>query len=78
MKGGIGMNKRAYKSKMALFGDTNASIAHDMGISPQRNSAKLNGTNGAEYTCGEIIFHKKRWNLSPEEVDFIFFTDDVS
>ena len=44
------MNKRLFKSKMALYGDSNATLAAAIGISPQRCSAKLNGTNGAEYT----------------------------
>ncbi len=72
------MNKRLFKSKMALFGDTNASLAAFIGISPQRCSAKLNGTNGAEYTQGEILSIKNRWNLTSEEVDAIFFADAVS
>ena len=72
------MNKKMYRSKMALFGDTNASIASYLGISPQRNSAKLNGTNGAEYSQGEIALIKTRWHLTATEVDQIFFADKVS
>lgn len=69
------MNKKMYRSKMALFGDTNESIASYLNITPQRNSAKVNGTKGAEYTQGEIALLKKRWNLSAREVDQIFFAD---
>lgn len=69
------MNKNMYRSKMALFGDTNESIATYLKITPQRNSAKVNGTNGAEYTQGEITMLKKRWKLSAREVDQIFFAD---
>lgn len=72
------MNKKLYRSKMALNDDTNLSIAMTLGITPQRNSAKVNGTKGAEYSCGEIIKIKKRWSLTPEEVDAIFFTEEVS
>ena len=72
------MNKRLYRSKMALHGDTNASVAAALGISPQRNSAKLNGTHGADYSQQEIATLKKRWNLSAEEVDAIFFAATVS
>ena len=72
------MNKNLYRSKMALYGDTNASIAAALGISPQRNSAKVNGTHGAEYDCREIAILKKRWNLSADEVDAIFFASKVS
>jgi hypothetical protein len=67
------VNKNKYRSKMALFGDTNESVAKYLGITPQRNSAKVNGTKGAEYTQGEIAMLKSRWNLSPVEVDEIFF-----
>ena len=67
------MNVLLYKSKMALFGDTNASIAEYLGITPQTNSAKVNGTNGAEYSQGEISALKKRWKLTPVEVNDIFF-----
>ena len=72
------MNKKMYRSKMALFGDTNESVAKYLGISPQRNSAKVNGTKGAEYTQGEISKLKIRWKLSAEEVDQIFFAKEVS
>lgn len=69
------MNKNLFKSKMALFGDTNQTVAEALNISPQRNSAKLNGTNGAEYTQGEISILKQRWHLTAEEVDLIFFAN---
>ncbi len=72
------MNKKMYRSKMALNGDTNLSIALFLNITPQRNSAKVNGTKGAEYSCGEIIKIKKRWKLTPQEVDAIFFEEEVS
>lgn len=69
------MNKNMYRSKMAFFGDTNDSIAKYLDITPQRNSAKVNGTGGAEYTQGEIAMLKKRWKLTAKEVDQIFFAD---
>lgn len=72
------MNKRLFKSKMALYGDSNATLAAAIGISPQRCSAKLNGTNGAEYTQKEIMCIKNRWNLTADEVNSIFFADSVS
>lgn len=72
------MNKKMYRSKMALYGDNNLSVAKALGITPQRNSAKVNGTHGAEYTCSEVLVLKSRWNLTAEEVDAIFFTATVS
>ena len=72
------MDKKLFRSKMALFGDTNLTLAAYLGISPQRNSAKLNQTNGAEYSQGEIKKIKTRWKLTANEIDLIFFADAVS
>ena len=69
------MNKAKYRSKMALFSDTNESVANFLGITPQRNSAKVNGTHGAEYTQSEIAKLKERWKLTAREVDDIFFAN---
>ena len=59
---------------MKLHGDTNASLAKAIGISPQRLSAKINETGGAEFVQGEIEKIKDRYNLTPDEVNDIFFT----
>lgn len=67
------MNANILRSKMKLFGDTNASLADAIGCSAQRLSAKINETNGAEFNQSEIKAIKKRYNLSHEEVDAIFF-----
>lgn len=67
------MNTNMFKSKMKLHGDTNAKLAAAIGISPQRLSAKINETGGAEFTQGEIEKIRDRYNLTPDEVDSIFF-----
>lgn len=72
------MNKKLYRAKMILNGDTNATVAKALGITQQRNSAKVNGTHGADYTCAEIKILRERWNLTAEEVDQIFFEREVS
>ena len=72
------MNIKLFKSKMVLAGDTNASLALALGITPQTNSAKLNGTHGSEYTRREIELIRNRWNLTAEEIDLIFFANEVS
>lgn len=69
------MNIRIFKSKMALYGDTNGSLAKALRISSQRCSAKVNSTNGAEFTQSEISTIKSRWNLTAEEIDAIFFAN---
>lgn len=72
------MNKKALKSKMALFEDTGGKLAEALGISRQRLSAKMNETKGAEFVQGEIQIIKERYNLTPDEVSEIFFDGEVS
>jgi hypothetical protein len=69
------MSKNKLVSKMKLFGDRNEDLAVAIGISPQRFSAKLNGTGGAEFTMSEIMTIKIRYKLTAEEVNEIFFCE---
>lgn len=66
------MNKAKLRSVMALHGDTNKDVAELLGISEQSFSSKIN-ENGTEFKQGEIIKIKDKYNLSPAEVDSIFF-----
>lgn len=66
------MNKARLKSIMALSGDTNKELAELLGISEQSVSNKIN-ENGTEFKQGEISKIKDKYNLSPVEVDAIFF-----
>lgn len=66
------MNKEKLKSYMALYGHTNKDLADILGISEQSVSYKIN-ENGSEFKQGEIRRIKDAYNLSPEEVDAIFF-----
>lgn len=72
------MNKRMLKSKMDLFGDSGKELSEYLGISRSRLSSKMNKTGGAEFTQGEILAIKEKYNLTGEEVDSIFFTSQVS
>lgn len=67
------MNAKLLRSKMVLFGDTQGELADVLGISQQRLSAKINETNGAEFTQKEIKAIKERYNLTSEETALIFF-----
>lgn len=67
------MNAKLLKSKMVLYGDTGATLSEVLGISRQQFSAKLNETNGAEFTQKEIKIIKDRYSLTCTEVDEIFF-----
>jgi len=70
------MNVRQYKSVMVLNGDNNKSVAAALNLTPQRVSAKIHGTNGAEFTQSEISTLIDRWHLSPIMTDSIFFQGD--
>lgn len=72
------MNKALLESKMKLFGDRQEDLAEAIGISLARFNAKLNETNGAQFTQDEIKKIKARYHLTGEEVDAIFFNIDVS
>ena len=67
------MNKRALRSVMALNGDTCKTLAEFLQIARNTFSAKLNQTHGAEFTQNEIAAIKNRYNLTPGQVDSIFF-----
>lgn len=71
------MNKAKLKSIMTLHGDTNKDLAEMLGITEQSFSCKIN-ENGTEFKQGEITKIKDRYNLSPVEVDAIFFGKKVS
>ena len=63
---------------MKWYGDRNEDLANYIGISPQRFSAKLNETDGAEFTQGEIKKIITKYHLTSDEVMEIFFDPNVS
>lgn len=67
------MNKALLRSIMALRGDTNRDLAKLLNKSEQTISAKLN-ENGTEFKQGEIALIKERYDLTPEQVEAIFFS----
>ena len=72
------MNNVKLKSIIVLHGDTNGRLAKEIGISPQRFSAKINEANGAEFTQKEMAKIKRRYELSAIEINEIFFEENVS
>lgn len=72
------MNKSKLESIMKLNGDTGGTLAKYIGIARTTFSAKINETNGAEFTQNEITKIKEKYHLSPEETIDIFFTPRVS
>ena len=65
------VNSKLLRSKMVLFGDTNESLADALNISRQSLSAKIN--NKSDFWQSEIKFIITRYELTPEEIEQIFF-----
>ena len=72
------MDKNRLESIMRLHGDTGGKLAEFLNIARSTFSAKINETNGAEFTQGEIAAIKERYSLTAEDVDMIFFKGKVS
>lgn len=72
------MQKNELVSVMKKHGDRQEDLANYIGISLQRFNAKINEKDGAEFTKGEISKIKEKYNLTAEQVDLIFFNNDVS
>lgn len=68
------MKKELLRSIMVLHGDTNKDLGDYLGITEQSVSNKIN-ENGTEFKLREIRLIKKRYNLTNEQVDLIFFTE---
>ncbi len=67
------MNKLKLESIMKLNGDTGTKLAIFLGIARSTFSAKINESNGAEFTQSEICKIKEKYNLNAQEVSAIFF-----
>lgn len=72
------MNSNLLKSYIVRYDATQEKLAVAMGISLSRLNAKINSTNGADFSQTEISFIKKRYKLSNKEVCNIFFGNNVS
>lgn len=70
------MRKNLLQAKMKIYNDTGETLAEYLGINKSTLSAKMNGHK--DFTQGEIRKIKIRYNLTAEEVDSIFFADEVS
>lgn len=71
------MNSKLFKAFMAIYGDTNASIAEYLGLTEQSVCNKIN-ENGTEFKQGEIGKMKIKWKLNADQIDAIFFNGEVS
>ena len=66
------MNANMLRSFMALYGDTNKTLAGYLGITPQTLSDKIN-ERGTEFRHSEMTLIRDRYKLTPEQFDAIFF-----
>lgn len=66
------MNPALLKGKIRERDFTQADVAKEIGISLSRFNAKINGTDGAEFTLSEIVSMKKLFCLDAELIDQIF------
>lgn len=72
------MNKQKLLSVITLNGDTCESLSKEMCITPQTFSNKLNERGKRGFTQPEIMMIKKRYSLTADDIDIIFFNDNVS
>lgn len=71
------MNSRKFRAKMIEHGDTADTLAGFLHLARNTLYRKIRGEN-ADFDQREILALKSRWNLSADDVDNIFFTDEVS
>lgn len=72
------MNIQVLKSYLVRFGDTQDTLAEYLKISRHTLNKKINETGGAEFTLSEIAKIKRRYDLTAEELNNIFFGEYVS
>lgn len=70
------MNSNLLRAEIVKNGDTQASLAQQMGLQVSALSMRISGK--IEFRRNEILFIKKRYGLTAEETDRIFFEDAVS
>lgn len=68
-------NTEKLKGAITASGFTQARVAEKMGISATAFNNKI--TNKSRFTANEIVFLQKLLNLSRDEVDAIFFNEEV-
>lgn len=70
------LNVQMLKSKMVLFRDTQKDLADALGMSIVTLQSRLSGSS--YFDQREIAIIKKRYQLTPFEVDTIFFAFEVA
>ena len=68
-------NTKKLKGAITASGFTQAEVAEKMGISATAFNNKI--TNKSRFTANDIVLLRKLLNLSRDEVDAIFFNEEV-
>ena len=68
------MNKDLLKGQIRSLGFTQGDVAERIGVSLSRFNAKINETDGAEFSLGEVQALKEILQLDSEKVNQIFFS----
>lgn len=69
------MNKKMFRSMMAMHGDTYSDLGEALGITKQTVSDKVNQRGGAEFKQGEIQVIAKRYKMTPKLISECFFAE---
>jgi len=72
------MNKNLLKATMIAHGDNFKTLAEYLGITVSTLSKKINEKRKAGFNQPEIMMIKNRYSLTADEVDTIFFGNEVS
>ena len=67
------MNKDLLKGQIRSLGFTQGDVAEKIGVSLSRFNAKINETDGAEFSLGEVKALKEILQLESEKMEQIFF-----
>ena len=67
------MNKNALRALLAQHGDTYESLGKVIGCTTATVSDKVNERTGNGFTQPEMLAIKKHYNLTPDDIDKIFF-----
>lgn len=70
------MNKQKLRAQMALHGDNDSTLAKALEISRKSMSEKIN--NKQTFKQGEMQKIIDRYNLTADDIQGIFFTQEVS
>lgn len=68
------VDSKFFKSKMILFDDNLDTLANALNISRQSLSKKIN--NKIDFWQSEINIISKRYQLTPEELERMFFSNE--